>query len=125
MSQIFDEKGNVIPVTLIEAGPCYVLQIKTEDKDKYADIVTEMWFNLKNVLDEIDIPNDPQLMRELAGRQYSYDNKNRYKIESKLEYKKRYGKSPDKADALILTFYQGGSIMTGEARNAMASRRRR
>jgi len=28
MSQIFDEKGNVIPVTLIEAGPCYVTQIK-------------------------------------------------------------------------------------------------
>jgi len=28
MSQIFDEKGNVIPVTLIKAGPCYVTQIK-------------------------------------------------------------------------------------------------
>ena len=28
MSQIFDEKGNVIPVTLIEAGPCFVTQIK-------------------------------------------------------------------------------------------------
>lgn len=31
MSQIFDEKGNVIPVTLIEAGPCIVTQIKTKD----------------------------------------------------------------------------------------------
>ena len=30
MSQVFDEKGKVIPVTLIEAGPCYVTQIKTE-----------------------------------------------------------------------------------------------
>jgi len=35
MSQIFDEKGNQIPVTLIEAGPCYVTQIKTKDKDGY------------------------------------------------------------------------------------------
>lgn len=35
MSQIFDEKGNVIPVTLIEAGPCFVTQIKTKEKDKY------------------------------------------------------------------------------------------
>jgi large subunit ribosomal protein L3 len=34
-SQIFDEKGNVIPVTLIEAGPCVVTQIKTKDKDGY------------------------------------------------------------------------------------------
>ena len=38
MSQIFDEKGNVIPVTLIEAGPCYVIQIKTKEKDRYEAI---------------------------------------------------------------------------------------
>ncbi len=31
MSQIFDEKGNQIPVTLIEAGPCEITQIKTEE----------------------------------------------------------------------------------------------
>jgi len=35
MSQIFDEKGNQIPITLIEAGPCFVTQIKTKEKDKY------------------------------------------------------------------------------------------
>ena len=35
MSQIFDDKGNVIPVTLIEAGPCYITQIKTKERDKY------------------------------------------------------------------------------------------
>jgi len=38
MSQIFDEKGNVIPVTLVEAGPCKVLQIKTKEKDGYEAI---------------------------------------------------------------------------------------
>jgi len=35
MSQVFDEKGNIVPVTLIEAGPCTVTQIKTKDKDGY------------------------------------------------------------------------------------------
>ena len=35
MTQIFDEKGNVIPVTLIAAGPCTVTQIKTVDTDGY------------------------------------------------------------------------------------------
>jgi len=35
MTQIFDEKGNVIPVTLIGAGPCWVSQIKTKEKDGY------------------------------------------------------------------------------------------
>jgi len=38
MSQIFDEKGNQIPVTLVEAGPCIVTQIKTKDKDSYEAI---------------------------------------------------------------------------------------
>ena len=35
MTQIFDEKGNVIPVTLIEAGPCAIAQKKTVDTDGY------------------------------------------------------------------------------------------
>ncbi len=35
MTQIFDEKGNVIPVTLIEAGPCVVAQKKTAEHDGY------------------------------------------------------------------------------------------
>jgi large subunit ribosomal protein L3 len=35
MSQIFDENGKVIPVTVIEAGPCVVVQKKTAEKDGY------------------------------------------------------------------------------------------
>lgn len=35
MTQIFDEKGNVIPVTVISAGPCVVVQKKTIEKDGY------------------------------------------------------------------------------------------
>lgn len=35
MTQIFDEEGNVIPVTVIKAGPCTVIQKKTKDKDGY------------------------------------------------------------------------------------------
>ena len=35
MTQIFDAKGNVIPVTLIEAGPCVVAQKKTVENDGY------------------------------------------------------------------------------------------
>ena len=35
MTQIFDQKGNVIPVTVIEAGPCVVVQKKTVEKDGY------------------------------------------------------------------------------------------
>lgn len=35
MTQIFDEEGNAIPVTLIKVDPCVVVQVKTEDKDGY------------------------------------------------------------------------------------------
>ena len=35
MTQIFDEKGNVIPVTVVEAGPCVVTQKKTVENDGY------------------------------------------------------------------------------------------
>ncbi|MGQ9627935.1 MAG: 50S ribosomal protein L3 [Anaerolineae bacterium] len=38
MTQIFDEKGEVVPVTIIEAGPCFVIQKKTKDKDGYTAI---------------------------------------------------------------------------------------
>lgn len=38
MTQIFDEKGNVVPVTVIEAGPCVVVQKKTEENDGYTAV---------------------------------------------------------------------------------------
>ena len=38
MSQIFDENGHVIPVTVIEAGPCVVTQKKTAEKEGYAAV---------------------------------------------------------------------------------------
>ena len=38
MTRIFDEVGNTIPVTVLEAGPCYVTQIKTEEKDGYSAV---------------------------------------------------------------------------------------
>ncbi len=38
MTQVFDQKGNVIPVTLIEAGPCVVVQKKTVENDGYAAV---------------------------------------------------------------------------------------
>ena len=35
MTQVFNEHGEAIPVTVLEAGPCYVTQVKTFDQDKY------------------------------------------------------------------------------------------
>jgi large subunit ribosomal protein L3 len=38
MTQIFDENGTVVPVTVIEAGPCPVVQVRTPEKDGYSAV---------------------------------------------------------------------------------------
>ena len=38
MTQIFDESGNIIPVTILKVGPCVITQVKTKAKDGYDSI---------------------------------------------------------------------------------------
>ena len=38
MTQVYDESGQAIPVTVLEAGPCHVLQVRTKDRDGYEAI---------------------------------------------------------------------------------------
>ena len=38
MAQIFDEAGRMIPVTIIEAGPCFVAQVRTKEKEGYSAV---------------------------------------------------------------------------------------
>jgi len=82
------------------------------DKKKYPDIISEMWFNLASVLPNCGLMHDDQLLAELASRQFKYTADERRKVESKEEYKKRTGRrSPDRADATILCFYNNDRII--------------
>jgi ribosomal protein L3 len=45
MSQVYDEDNNLVPVTIVEAGPCPILQVKSLDKDGYEAI--QIGFNPK------------------------------------------------------------------------------
>ena len=54
MTQIFDEAGRVIPVTVIEAGPCTVVQKKTEEKDGYTAVQLGYDCVLLDTLDEME-----------------------------------------------------------------------
>ncbi len=65
MTQIFDEKGNVLPVTLIEAGPCLVTQIKTEGKDGYE--ATQIGFLKKKQLKKTENKKGYRYLRECRG----------------------------------------------------------
>jgi large subunit ribosomal protein L3 len=38
MTTIFDENGQAIPVTVIKAGPCYIVQRRTKEKDGYSAV---------------------------------------------------------------------------------------
>ena len=50
MTQIFDEKGNVIPVTVIEAGPCVVAQVKT-----HSSVLFVSYIKAQNMHDNLGI----------------------------------------------------------------------
>jgi phage terminase large subunit len=94
------------------------------DTNKYTTAADEMWFEFP--VDEAQIPNNQELMQQLAGRRYEYDNASRKKIESKKDYKNRLKKSPDDADALLLCYYKGGIIMFDKSiRDGMAKRRQK
>ena len=43
MTQVFDEQGNAVPVTVIQAGPCFVTQIRSGEKDGYTAV--QLGFN--------------------------------------------------------------------------------
>ena len=47
MTQVYDEKGILIPVTVIEAGPCVVVGVKTKERDGYSAL--QVGFGTKKV----------------------------------------------------------------------------
>ena len=38
MTQVFDEEGKAVPVTVIEAGPCSIVEIRTPEKNSYSAV---------------------------------------------------------------------------------------
>lgn len=78
---------------------------KSNDPDKYANIITEMWFYFKSIIDQVSLPDLQELRSELATREFKIDLKGRKQVESKEEYKKKFAKSPDLADACLLCYY--------------------
>lgn len=79
MSQIFDEKGKVVPITLIEAGPCQITQIKTKDKDGYEAV--QIGF----------VKKKKRIKKTEKGKEFKYireqraENKEQYKLGEKTD----------------------------------------
>lgn len=78
---------------------------KAYDPDKYPNLISEAWFYLASIVDTIQLDMDDELLQELTSRLWKMDSKGRRAVESKDDYKKRGNRSPDKADALIMCYY--------------------
>lgn len=80
------------------------------NKDQFKNLRAELWSEMRDWFLQdmpVQIPDDPELQKELCGLGYGYDSSGRLLIESKKDAKARGMESPDKADALMITFAYG------------------
>lgn len=78
---------------------------KADDELHYHNKTSEMCGRLLEWMQKGGaIQDNDELERELVGREFQHDSKDRLQIESKKDFKKRLGYSPDWKDALLLTF---------------------
>ena len=86
MTQIFDNNGLVVPVTVVEAGPCYVSQVKTVENDGYSAVQLAFGEVRENLI------NKPMLgalkKAEISAKKYlkefKLDNASEYKLGDKI-----------------------------------------
>lgn len=74
------------------------------DGERYANKRAAMWGALRAWIKTGALPNDPELKAQLIGPSYTYNVRNEIQLESKEDMMKRGVESPDRADALALTF---------------------
>lgn len=84
--------------------------------EHYGNLVTEMWASIKEQLEQnmsnfingdgsvLQLPDDDLLITQLTTRKWNMTSKGKMLLESKKDMKKRGLKSPDRADAFVLTF---------------------
>jgi hypothetical protein len=74
--------------------------------DRYMRLRDELWFKCREWFEQKDVllPDQDELVNELTAVQYEILSSGKFKVESKEQIKKRGYRSPDIADALMLTF---------------------
>lgn len=74
------------------------------DPDLYPNRRSEAWFVFANQLPSIDLDADPQLAADLVAPRYNLDSQGRRVVEPKDTTKRRLGRSPDRADAILMAY---------------------
>jgi len=75
MSQMFDKDGNLIPVSLISAGPCYVLQKKNKEKEGYDAL--QIGFE--------KIEKKSKIKKTMKGKEYRYIKEEREVVKEEVK----------------------------------------
>ena len=84
----------------------------------FGNVATEMFFMFKEIVEEVSLLETAEttIEEDLGARRYGYDNQNRFMAERKKEFIKRFRRSPDEGDAVLLAFYDVGEINKLEER---------
>lgn len=122
MTQIFNEDGALIPVTVLQAGPCVVTQVKTKEKDGYSSVQVgfgEIREKLANKPEKgLFTKNEIELKRYL--KEFKFENAEEYNV--KDEIKADIFAVGDKVDATAISKgkgYQGAIKRHGQSRGPM------
>ena len=85
---------------------------KAYNENAYFNHKAEIWFHAQSIFKEqydkgnaLSIPNDKGLIEELTAMRYLTHSDGRLRVEKKEEFKKRVGRSPDRADAFVYCLY--------------------
>jgi hypothetical protein len=92
-----------------------VSELSAVNPDKYARLRDELWYRAREWFEQknCSLPDDSELLFELTAPSYSFKSDGKLQIEPKSDTRKRLGRSPDLADALILTFAAPASVAGG------------
>lgn len=79
--------------------------VAEENANEYPNARSELWFEFaEDWLPELDLDEDEQLLADLCAPEYSIDSHGRRVVEAKEKTKDRLGRSPDRADAVMMPF---------------------
>lgn len=94
---------------------CEIIDVNVSEApsadERFMTLRDELWWSMREWFEDrgCSTPDDEALVTELAAVTYNFSAAGRIKVESKKDMKKRLGFSPDKADALMLTFKVAGA----------------
>ncbi|MCK5236196.1 MAG: hypothetical protein KAR06_04345 [Deltaproteobacteria bacterium] len=81
-------------------------------KERFMKLRDELWWNLRELFENrtISIPDDPELIAELTTVKYEIQSSGKVKVEGKKEMRKRGVDSPNRADAVALSFHKSDTL---------------